>query len=366
MLPLGFDFSRFDAPAEERRRRRETFREELGIPLDALLVTIVARLEPIKRVDRFLRVANGVKTSPHSWFLVVGDGGLREQLQKSSEAVQLGDRLVWAGLRDDMPDVYFATDVLVVTSDNEGTNVSAIEAQAAGLPVVSTRVGGMASVVGDGTGLLVDQEDEEGFARALERVLLDDALERDLGRSGAERARSEFSLVRLVENIDSLYRQLVNEASEPSRTQMMVSGPSPSERSSGGEIETADTEPAIHAALKMLRCLECRGALELDRSDAIRCVECGRRYPIVAGSPVMLRKGSAQEADPDAELRRRTADSFAYEWNHFGELRPEWERNFREYLRPHKPEWLGTVLCWMSAQARAGTATKRTDWEQES
>jgi SAM-dependent methyltransferase len=54
----------------------------------------------------------------------------------------------------------------------------------------------------------------------------------------------------------------------------------------------------------------------------------------------MLRKGSAQEADPDAELRRRTADSFAYEWNHFGELRPEWERNFREYLRPHKPEWL--------------------------
>jgi glycosyltransferase involved in cell wall biosynthesis len=216
VLPLGFDFSRFDAPAEERRRRRETFRKELGIPLDALLVTIVARLEPIKRLDRFLRVAKGVKTSPQSWFLVVGDGGLREQLRKSSEAVHLGDRLVWAGLRDDMPDVYFATDVLVVTSDNEGTNVSAIEAQAAGLPVVSTRVGGMASVVGDGAGLLIEREDEEALARALERVLLSDGLRRDLAQRGWERARSEFSLGCLVENVDFLYRRL-----------MTVSGPVP-------------------------------------------------------------------------------------------------------------------------------------------
>jgi glycosyltransferase involved in cell wall biosynthesis len=226
VLPLGFDFSRFDAPPEERRRRREAFRKELGIPLHAGLVTIVARLEPIKRIDRFLRVANGVKTSPESWFLVVGDGALREQLQESPEAAQLGDRLVWAGLREDMPDVYIGTDVLVVTSDNEGTNVSAIEAQAASLPVVSTRVGGMPSVVDDGTGLLVDPEDEEGFARALERVLLDDGLKRKLGQGGAGRARSEFSLARLVENIDSLYRRLINEASEPRQTQMMVSGPS--------------------------------------------------------------------------------------------------------------------------------------------
>jgi 2-polyprenyl-3-methyl-5-hydroxy-6-metoxy-1,4-benzoquinol methylase len=90
----------------------------------------------------------------------------------------------------------------------------------------------------------------------------------------------------------------------------------------------------------MLRCLECRGLLELARTNAIRCVECSRQYPIVAGSPVMLRGELVEQSDRDAELRRRTADSFAYEWEHFGELRPEWERNFREYLRPHKPEWL--------------------------
>jgi GT2 family glycosyltransferase len=222
VLPLGFDFSRFDAPAEERRRRREAFRKELGIPLGAGLVTIVARLEPIKRIDRFLRVANGVKTSPESWFLIVGDGALREQLQESPEAAQLGDRLVWAGLREDMPDVYFGTDVLVVTSDNEGTNVSAIEAQAAGLPVVSTGVGGMPSVVVPDTGLLVDPDDEEGFSCALQRVLASETERHRLGRSASARARSDFSLEELVENIDALYRRLLKAAPAAASARMGV------------------------------------------------------------------------------------------------------------------------------------------------
>jgi GT2 family glycosyltransferase len=212
VLPLGFDFSRFDATAEERRDRREAFRREIGVPIGVGLVTIVARLEPIKRVDRFLRVATHVQSSPETWFLVVGDGALREGLQNSSEAAKLGDRLVWAGLREDMPDVYFGTDVLVVTSDNEGTNVSAIEAQAAGVPVVSTRVGGMPSVVSADTGLLVDPEDEDGFARALEQVLLDPELGKTLGRNAVERTRSQFSLARLVRDIDALYRRLVTKS----------------------------------------------------------------------------------------------------------------------------------------------------------
>jgi glycosyltransferase involved in cell wall biosynthesis len=210
VLPLGFDFSRFDAPAEERRERRETIRRELRIPPDAPLVTLVARLEPIKRVDRFLRVANLIEAPSNINFLVVGDGALREELQRSSEAATLGDRLVWAGLRSDMPDVYFASDVVAVTSDNEGTNVSAIEAQAAGVPVVSTRVGGMASALQDGeTGLLVASHDENAFAAAVEHLLLDDVLRGNLGQQGAPRARAAFSLERLVASIDGLYAQLL-------------------------------------------------------------------------------------------------------------------------------------------------------------
>src|SRR5947207_3576106 len=175
VIPLGFDLSRFDAPEEELRARREAFRASLGIPLDVPLVTLVGRLEPIKRVDRFLRVAELID-EPSPWFLVVGDGSLREELQRSAEAADLGDRLVWAGLRDDMPDVYFASDVVAVTSDNEGTAVTAIEAQAAGLPVVTTRVGGMASVVSDGeSGYVTAPEDEAELAKAVARLVLDES-----------------------------------------------------------------------------------------------------------------------------------------------------------------------------------------------
>jgi glycosyltransferase involved in cell wall biosynthesis len=214
VLPLGFDFSRFDAPEEERRERRMAFRQSLGIPLDAPLVTIVARLEPIKRVDRFLRVANLLEANAGTRFLIVGDGALREKLQGSPESARLGKRVTWAGIRHDMPDVYFASDALAVTSDNEGTAVGAIEALATGLPVVSTRVGGMPSVVTDGeNGLLVEPEDERGFAAAVQRVLLEAELSRDFGRRGSKRARSDFSLNGLIESIDELYRRLLWEAS---------------------------------------------------------------------------------------------------------------------------------------------------------
>jgi glycosyltransferase involved in cell wall biosynthesis len=209
VVPVGFDLSRFVVPEEERRARREAFRAGLGIPIEVPLVTLVGRLEPIKRVDRFLRVANRIE-EPRAWFLVVGDGTLREQLQESVEARSLGERLVWAGLREDMPDVYFATDVLTVTSDNEGTAVTAIEAQAAGVPVVTTRVGGMSSVVLDGeTGYVTAREDEAAFANALAHLLVDEHGPSALGSAGEERVRHVFALDRLVSDVDVLYRRLL-------------------------------------------------------------------------------------------------------------------------------------------------------------
>jgi glycosyltransferase involved in cell wall biosynthesis len=210
VLPLGFDFSRFDLPEAQRQERRERFRRGLKIPTDDGVVTLVGRLEPIKRVDRFLRVANLIKTPAETWFLVVGDGSLREDLQQSAEARQLGDRLIWAGLCDDMPDVYFASSVLAVTSDNEGTNVSAIEAQAASVPVVTTAVGGMASVVEDGvTGFVVSPEREDVLADRVGSVLHDESLRESLGQAGAEAARANFSLDRLVGDVVGLYRRLL-------------------------------------------------------------------------------------------------------------------------------------------------------------
>jgi ubiquinone/menaquinone biosynthesis C-methylase UbiE/uncharacterized protein YbaR (Trm112 family) len=109
---------------------------------------------------------------------------------------------------------------------------------------------------------------------------------------------------------------------------------------------------AIQSALAVMRCIECGGPLASSTPTfALRCGACGREYPMVAGSPVMLStRGARGGSDSEAEVRQRTAESFAYEWEHFGELRPEWERNFRDYIRPHDPESLeGRLLLDVGA-----------------
>jgi glycosyltransferase involved in cell wall biosynthesis len=146
-------------------------------------------------------------------FLVVGDGELRDELRSSAEATVLGDRLIWAGLEQDMPAVCCASDVVVLTSDNEGTPVSLIEAQAAGLPVVTTSVGGVASVVSDGqTGRVVASGNEAGFAAAVRAYLEDPELAAQCGAEGARRSAERFSLPRLLDDVDGLYRRLLDGA----------------------------------------------------------------------------------------------------------------------------------------------------------
>jgi glycosyltransferase involved in cell wall biosynthesis len=210
VVPLGFDLAPFSAVGAERLRAREAARSELGIPPDALVVTLVARLVPIKRVDRFLRIAADLADVNGARFLIVGDGELREELKRSPEARQLGDRLIWAGFRRDMPAVCFASDIIVQTSDNEGTPVSLIEAQAAGVPVVSTRVGGTPSVVLDGkTGWLVGTDDLDGFVQRL-KLLMDSADDRArMGDAGRSHVLDRFALERLVDRVDSLYAELL-------------------------------------------------------------------------------------------------------------------------------------------------------------
>jgi glycosyltransferase involved in cell wall biosynthesis len=207
VVPLGFDLEPFAADGSTRASVRSRLRSELGIPRDAPLVTLIARLVPIKRVDRFLSVASRLPT-PH--FLIVGDGELREQLRNSQSARVLGNRLTWAGFRRDMPAICFASDVVVQTSDNEGTPVSLIEAQAAGVPVVSTRVGGTASVVVDGeTGWLADPGDLDGMVQQVQS-LLDNPDERSrMGEAGRRCALERFGLRQLVESIDALYAGLL-------------------------------------------------------------------------------------------------------------------------------------------------------------
>jgi len=210
VVPLGFDLMPFSVGADERVRRRHRFRAQLGIPADDKVVTLIARLVPIKRVDRFLRVARTLAAQRQGvHFLVVGDGELRRALQTSPEAGELGGRLTWAGFRRDIPDVCFASDAVVLTSDNEGTPVSLIEAQAAGTPVVAGRVGGVPSVVRDGMGgFVVEPGDEQGMVDAVSRALYD-ARVTERAQTARENVTRAFSLDALVERVDGLYRRLL-------------------------------------------------------------------------------------------------------------------------------------------------------------
>jgi glycosyltransferase involved in cell wall biosynthesis len=207
VVPLGFDLAPFVLDGAERARRQQAFRTGLGLGEEERVVTLIARLVPIKRVDRFLRVAARVQTPAR--FVVVGSGELESSLRASPEARALGDGLVWAGLRRDIPDVCVGSDVVVLTSDNEGTPVSLIEAQAAAVPVVSTRVGGVASVVDDGvTGWLAPRDDDAALAAAIDRALtLDDP--DAVGLAGRRHVLARFSLDRLVDDIDDLYRSIL-------------------------------------------------------------------------------------------------------------------------------------------------------------
>lgn len=210
VVPLGFDLAPLTDDSR-RAERRARLRREWGIPPDAEVITLIARLVPIKRVDRFLRVARLLAAErPSARFVVVGDGELHDPLQASADARALGERLVWAGFRRDMPDVYFASDVVMLTSDNEGTPVSLIEAQAAGVPVVGTDVGGVRSAVLEGrSGFVVAAGDEHGQARAIATILDDSELAARLGAAGREHACAAHRLDRLIEDHDRLYRHLL-------------------------------------------------------------------------------------------------------------------------------------------------------------
>jgi glycosyltransferase involved in cell wall biosynthesis len=207
VVRLGLDLSAF-AGDGDREARRAALRAQWGVGPEEQVVTLVARLVPIKRVDRFLAMAALLRDRPHTRFVIVGDGDLREQLQASEPARALGDRIVWAGFRRDVPDVCFASDVVVLTSDNEGTPVSLIEAQAAAVPVVSTSVGGVRSVVLDGeSGLLADEP--EALAAAVGSLLDDPARAAAMAARGRQHVLATFGVERLVDDLDRLYRRLL-------------------------------------------------------------------------------------------------------------------------------------------------------------
>ena len=210
VVPLGFDLRSFAGagPAD-----RSAGRALLGVPSDAPLVGFVGRLTAVKNPALFCSAACRVLESvPGARFVLVGDGELRADIERQIADLGLSERVTLAGWQREMPPVYAALDALVLPSLNEGTSVTAIEAMAAGVPVVATAVGGMPDLVADErTGLLAPSGDAEALAEQIVRVLSDPAWAHSVARGGREDALARFGVDRLVRDMESLYTTLLAE-----------------------------------------------------------------------------------------------------------------------------------------------------------
>lgn len=208
VIPIGLDLEPF---ARATAADGAGFRGEAGVADDDLLLTWVGRLVPIKRVDVLLRaVARAREQGAPVRLAVVGDGELRPALEEQAGNLGIRDSVWFAGYRGDMVQVAAASDIAVLSSDNEGTPVSLIEAGAAATAAASTRVGGVPDVVVPQSGLLVAAGDSAALGDAIARIAGDTALRESMARSAREHVSGRFSVGRLVHDIDELYGELLS------------------------------------------------------------------------------------------------------------------------------------------------------------
>jgi glycosyltransferase involved in cell wall biosynthesis len=211
VVPNGIPTDSYAHPQTARRkwREREGFRDT-----DVLFVC-VARFSPQKNHALLLKAfAQGPASDPNAHLVLVGDGVLREQLQKQAKDLGLPGQIHFLGLRSDIADVLGAMDVFALSSDWEGNPLSVMEAMASGLPILSTAVGGVPDLFASGEqGLIVQPGDVQGFSDAMAWLLRNREARQYLGMAAARRARENFDVSTMVRAYEELYDELVHHSS---------------------------------------------------------------------------------------------------------------------------------------------------------
>jgi glycosyltransferase involved in cell wall biosynthesis len=205
-IPNGVDCRRFQPHTPDR-----SLRASLGLREDAVLAGTLARLVPVKDYPTLLRAFSTVAAAiPDSHLVITGDGPLREELAALATMLGLQGRVHLLGERPDPEDLYPQFDLFVLASRAEGTSMSVLEAMASGAAVVATAVGGTPALLQGGeAGVLVPPADPQRLASELIALLRDSARRGALGRAALARARAEYSLERMVDRYEELYRRVV-------------------------------------------------------------------------------------------------------------------------------------------------------------
>lgn len=203
VVPLGFDLERFHTDIETKRNQ---FRTEWGIEDDEIAVGIIGRLVPIKNHSLFLEAAKKVndRTSKKVKYVIVGDGELRKELEDLVAELKL-DNVIFTSWQKNVDVVNAGLDIIALTSKNEGTPVSLIEAQASQKPIVTTRVGGIENVVKPNeSALLSESGDVESFAENLIQLVENEMMRKSFSVNGSH-VLTNFHFSRLCRDFEKIY-----------------------------------------------------------------------------------------------------------------------------------------------------------------
>jgi glycosyltransferase involved in cell wall biosynthesis len=222
VIPLGIDIGVY----ADRENRRTLARADFGATENDVLIGIIGRLTEIKNHQLFLEVAARLREINHSnlRFLIIGDGNLRSHLETQTKSLGLGDCVSFLGTRNDPENFYPALDIVALTSLNEGTPLTLIEAMANMRPVVATAVGGVVDLLGEPEetvagyticerGISVPSGESEAFAHALTTLIEDEELRHRLGQTGLGFVTKNYARQRLLSDMSELYAQLLDPVS---------------------------------------------------------------------------------------------------------------------------------------------------------
>jgi glycosyltransferase involved in cell wall biosynthesis len=204
VIPNGVDLSRFAAPAPT-----SSVRADFGIPVEAPLVGVVARLEAEKG-HRILVAAwpSVLRAAPDAWLLLVGEGSEADALRAQAAALgrSVAERIVFTGRREDISALTAQLSVAVLPSLREAQGISILEAMARRVPVVASAVGGIPEVITSGVdGVLVEPSDPDALACAIGELLANGDLRRRIGEAGYRTVAERFSIDAQVRRIEAVY-----------------------------------------------------------------------------------------------------------------------------------------------------------------
>ncbi|MEW6201092.1 MAG: glycosyltransferase family 4 protein [bacterium] len=210
-------YNAIDVQEVEEIRRHikppEQLKGELGLPPDAPLIGVIARLTATKGVRHFLEALALLRREMAKLHgLVVGDGPLRNELQETAHSLGLENSVVFSGVRTDVYDILNALDVYVVPSIYEGFSLGSLEALSCGVPIVATRVGGVPEVLTDGeTALLAEPRSGEALAEKVRLMLTQPELRRRLVDAGGRVVREKFSKEKMIASVAEVYQEAIEE-----------------------------------------------------------------------------------------------------------------------------------------------------------